>query len=64
MKKPAIPAIPIDALDKDILNPLKEAVEIITGHRGEKLTLLASTASLDDVIARVNKIIATLQNVT
>lgn len=62
MKKPSIPSIPLDASNKDILVPLKEAVEIITGQRGEKLTLLANTATLEEVIARLNKVIKTLQN--
>lgn len=63
MKKPAIPAVPLDAANKEILSSLKEAVEIITGQRGDKLTAFSGLVTLGDVVSKVNKIIKTLQNV-
>lgn len=64
MKKPSIPSIPLDASNKDILVPLKEAVEIITGQRGQKLKLLTGQARVSDLVIKVNEIIRALQNPT
>jgi hypothetical protein len=63
MRKPAIPAIGIGTPQMDILLPMKENIEILTGQRGEKLKLLGENASLPEVIARLNKVIRLLQNV-
>jgi hypothetical protein len=63
MKKPAIPAIGISTPQRDILEPMKESIEILTGQRGEKLRLLSEDATLPEVIARLNKVIRLLQNV-
>lgn len=40
---------------------VKENIEIITGRRGEKIRALPDTASLADVISKVNEIVARLQ---
>lgn len=64
MKKPAIPSVPLDAVNKDILSSLKEAVEIVTGQRGEKLKLLTGQAGVSDLVVKINEIIRALQNPT
>lgn len=64
MKKPAIPSVPLDAANREVLSSLKEAVEIITGQRGEKLKLLPAQAGISDLIAKVNGISRLLQNLT
>lgn len=65
-KKPGIPAIASTEPNlASVLLALKENVEIITGARPKVGTIsqLASTASLTDVINKVNEIIIRL-NVT
>lgn len=60
--KRAIPPVPKPGDRRDGFDQaVRENLEIITGRRGEKLQALATTASLDDVIAKVNEIIARLQ---
>lgn len=62
--KPQIPPIPPSSLAGD-RKPfdvaVKESIEIITGIRGEPIKTLPTTASLADVIRKVNEIIARLQ---
>ena len=65
-KKPGIPAITVtDQSLASVLNALKENVEIITGARPKVGTIaqLAATASLSDVISKINEIVIKL-NVT
>lgn len=62
MKKPAIPSVPLDAQSKNILAPLKESVEIITGQRGNPIKLLGQQASFSEITKKLNEIIRTLQN--
>jgi hypothetical protein len=59
MKKRPIPTTPV--ADDPILNAVVENLQIIMGHRGSKITPLPPTASMDDVIAKVNEIIERLQ---
>jgi len=61
MKKPAIPGT--SSLSQDlarVIEPIKQNVEIITGARPgmSGVTPLASTASLSDVISKVNELIS------
>lgn len=61
MKKPAIPGT--SSLDPDlarVLEPIKANIEMITGARPgtTSLAALPSTASLADVIAKVNAILS------
>ena len=62
MKKTAIPSVPLDDKNREVLEALKENIEILTGQRGTKLTLLSANATLLQVISRVNAIINVLQN--
>ena len=58
MKKPAIPAVNVqDQSVAALLRPLKENVEIMTGARGGSLTTLNSSATLGEVISKINEII-------
>lgn len=58
MKKPAIPAVNVqDQSVAALLRPLKENVEILTGARGGSLTTLNSSATLGEVISKINEII-------
>lgn len=61
MKKPGIPAVPntVPGL-YNVISTLKENVEIMSGVRGGPVSPLPTTASLTDVIAKVNEIIAKL----
>jgi len=61
MKKPQIPAIFTD--DKGLYNGLKamkESIEIITGVRGGKIESLSSSATNDQIIAKINEIVERL----
>lgn len=61
MKKPGIPAVPntVPGL-YNVLSTLKENVEIMSGVRGGSVSSLPTTATLPDVISKVNEIIAKL----
>ena len=58
-----IPGIPAPAQDPTgALSALKEAVEILTGRRGQKIAKLdPTTATLPDAIAKLNEVIDRLQ---
>ena len=56
MKKPAIPKAS-DHFDRAI----KERLELLAGERGEKIRPLPERATLEDVVAKVNELIALLQ---
>ncbi|NBX50943.1 hypothetical protein EBT25_13680 [bacterium] len=61
MRKPAIPvtsSLPLDIAQ--VVEPLKQNVELITGARpgSTALSPLASTATLSDVITQVNLILS------
>jgi hypothetical protein len=62
--KPSIPNIPPSAVNSDrrqFDSAVKETLEVLTGKRGVRIEALQSTASLADVIAKVNEIIDRLQ---
>jgi hypothetical protein len=64
MPKRAIPGVPTSAVEhKRVLfdNAIKENLEVLTGQRGGRIADLPSTATLDDVIVKVNEILARLQ---
>jgi hypothetical protein len=54
--KPAIPS-PAGSSDERVLRPVKETLDILTGARSGELAELPTTATLDDVIAKVNALI-------
>lgn len=63
VKKPAIPAMQGAGLDRrviDLINPIKQNIELLTGVRGGRIEQLDNTASLDDVIDKLNEVIARL----
>lgn len=61
MRKPAIPAVPnTDPALYNVLTNLKESVEVFTGVRGGQIRQLSTSASLADVIAKVNEIVVKL----
>lgn len=58
MRKPAIPAVAVkDQTVAVLLRPIKENIEILTGLRGESLTKLDSSATLSEVITKLNEVI-------
>jgi hypothetical protein len=59
MRKPSIPAV-VNLPDQKIaslLRPMKENLEIMNGTRTGKLAELPATATLSDVISKVNALI-------
>lgn len=56
MKKPAIPKA-----QTKFEQAIKERLEIISGERTEKIKALAPSASLPDVISKINEIIEAIQ---
>jgi PKD repeat protein len=59
--KPAIPPttdLPLAIIR--ILDPMKQNIEIITGRRGGKIEALADGATLEEVVTKVNLIVARL----
>lgn len=57
MRKPGLP----DPRSPEFLNAVKENVEIITGRRGGKIAPLPTSATLPDVITKLNELIDRLQ---
>jgi len=58
MRKPAIPAVNVtDQQVAALLRPIKENVEILTGTRGGALTKLNTSATLAEVISKINEVI-------
>lgn len=58
-RKPPVPDVPTGAQALvSILSALKINVELLTGVRGGPIRTLPPTASLDDVISKVNELIA------
>jgi len=63
VKKPAIPQVPRDGQPRTPFDQaVKESLEIVTGRRAGRIEPLPAGASTDDVIAKVNEIIARLQS--
>ena len=59
MKKPAIPSV-MSVTDQKVaalLRPMKENIEILTGQRGGSLTKLDTSATLSQVIDKLNEVI-------
>lgn len=62
MPKRVIPAAPASGQDRGPFDrAVKENLELIIGQRGGRIEPLASTATLADVVAKVNELIAQLQ---
>lgn len=64
MRKPVIPAVPVSAAASGRAMfdaSLKESLEVITGARGGRIQSLPADATMADVIAKVNEIVARLQ---
>lgn len=63
-KKPAIPAIQsstvVDRRLATVIEPIKQNIEMITGVRGGRIEQLGNTATLDDVITKLDEVIARL----
>lgn len=59
MKKPAIPSVlgVADTQVAALLRPMKENLEILTGQRGGSLTKLDDSATLSQVISKLNEVI-------
>lgn len=59
MKKPSIPSV-MGVTDQKVaalLRPIKENIEILTGQRGDSLTKLDDSATLSQVITKLNEVI-------
>lgn len=62
MKKPQIPPVPRGQQPRGGFDQsVKETLEIFAGRRGSAIDPLPADASLGDVIAKVNEILALLQ---
>lgn len=62
MKKPAIPQVPREGQPRAGFDQaVKETLEVVTGRRGGQVKLLADGASSDEIIQKLNEIIARLQ---
>ncbi len=62
MKKPAIPQVPVAGQPRGVFDrSVKETLEIITGRREGAIDPLKSDASMADVVAKVNELIARIQ---
>ena len=62
--KRAVPSLPKSAVGTDrsaFDQALKENVELLTGQRGGQIATLPTSATLDDVIRKLNEIISRLQ---
>jgi len=61
VKKPSIPAVNVqDQKIAQLLRPMKENLEILTGARGGAISPLSPDAALPALISKVNEIIARL----
>jgi hypothetical protein len=62
VKKPAIPQVPRAEQPRTAFDQAtKETLEIITGRRGGAIQPLASGATTEEIVAKVNELIARLQ---
>ena len=58
IRKPAIPAISVmDRKLANLLGPIKQNIEILTGIRGGRIVHLSDTATVDEAVAKINEII-------
>jgi hypothetical protein len=62
MRKPSIPPIPKKEEDRSRFDSsIKESLETMMGRRKSRIEALPKTASLSDVIAKINEIITVMQ---
>lgn len=62
MKKPAIPQVPQGNQPRTAFDQaIKESLEIVTGRRAGRIEPLPAGATTDEIVAKVNEIIARLQ---
>jgi len=63
MKKPSIPQVPRgDSPQRTLFDSaVKESLEVITGKRGGSVKPLEPDATLAEVVARFNELVARLQ---
>jgi hypothetical protein len=62
VKKPSIPQVPRGNQPREAFDlAVKENIELITGRRGGGIQPLATDASLADVIAKINELVARIQ---
>jgi hypothetical protein len=60
--KPGIPAIPKAGDPRHRFDgALKESLEVLMGRRGDKIAPLATTATLAEVIEKINEILDVMQ---
>lgn len=63
MKKPAIPDLQgIDYQLRNVLGPMKENIEILTGRRGTPIAQLSTSPTNAELAAKVNELLTLLQN--
>lgn len=62
--KPSIPDIPYDVPtpQRQFMSSVKENIEVITGKRRGRIETLSTTATLAQVIAAYNALVARLQD--
>lgn len=61
-KKPAIPSVPRGSQPREKFDEaIAETIQVITGRRGDKITELASSATLPQAVAKINELIRLLQ---
>lgn len=63
MRRPSIPDVPPTFLpsQRDWLHRIKENIEITGGRRGGRIDALPDGSSLEDVVAKINEILRTMQ---
>ena len=62
MTRRSIPTVPrSDKARMDFDAAVKERLEVMGGERGEKIRLLPADASLAEAVAKVNELIARMQ---
>lgn len=64
MKKRAIPGVPVpgEAMSRQRFDAaVKENLEILSGQRGGRIAVLQAGSSLDEVVAKINEILARMQ---
>lgn len=62
MRKPAVPAVPKPGESRDRFDQaVKETLEIFRGVRGAKIVPAASTATTEQLAAKINELLDRLQ---
>lgn len=64
MARRAIPSIPLvdDIPTRMYMIAVKENIEVLNGVRGGRIDKLPASATMDEVIAKINEIIGRLQD--